>query len=41
MVKEKLKTKKDKKWLEEEDWKINVWNKDGKLIIKDGIPIKS
>jgi len=23
-----------------EDWKINAWNKDGKLIIKDGKPVK-
>lgn len=36
--------KKDKSkyfdWLKKEDWKINVWDKSGKLLIKDGKPIK-
>ena len=31
-----IKTEENKKWIEEEDWRINVWSPDGELIIKDG-----
>jgi len=38
MAKKKL--GKDKDWLEKEDWKITAWDKDGKLLIRDGKPTK-
>jgi len=31
---------KDRDYIENEDWKINAWDKDGKLIIEDGEPVK-
>jgi len=33
-------TKKDPKWLKEEDWKIDAWDEDGNPIVKDGKTVK-
>ena len=33
-------TYKDPKWLEEEDWKIDAWDKYGNPIIQNGKTVK-